>query len=166
MQANLQHSGSLGTVLSYPPPDDDVAVFANHSRLLDPKQPLISPVSTPRPSASKLNHSGQVGVHTRPSDSLEHPLLPHQPPLNKQAFLPGPDNYLDNFQPTFSDLSGGWDGLFHEVPQPSFNFGSNSTSYPMHLSGEGAMLDDRWASFVHNYSAITEPSQRQNPHAN
>jgi hypothetical protein len=160
-QANSQHPGLHPAVFSDSQPDDELSIFAGQTRLVSPEQPFISPTPTPRPSASKLTHSGQLGIYSQQLGSLEHSLLPHEPLPNKQVFLP--DSYLDNFPATFSDLSGGWDGLFHEVPQPSYASASSSTSYTMHSSGEGAMLDDRWASFMHNYNILPEPSQRQNP---
>ena len=60
---------------------------------------------------------------------------------------------------TIAQLSGGWDGLFHEVPGPSYGLptqgggvytGGPNQGQPI---GDGAMLDDRWASFM-NYGFI------------
>jgi hypothetical protein len=144
-------------------PDDELSLFAGQTRLVSPEQPFTSPAPTPKPRQpqSKPTLGGQHGIYSPQLGSSDHHLLPHEPLPNKQVFLP--DNYLDNFQATFSDLSGGWDGLFHEVPQPSYAFAPNSVSHTAHPSGEGAMLGDRWSSFMHNYNILTETSHRNNP---
>ncbi|KAF8237437.1 hypothetical protein L208DRAFT_1247461 [Tricholoma matsutake] len=158
LQAHSQHSNPHDTILSDSHPDDELSIFAGRTRLVSPEQPFTSPATTPRPSQSRLTHNEPLGVYSQQLGSLDHQLLPRESLPNKQVFLP--DNYIDNYQATFSDLSGGWDGLFHEVPQPSYAVASSSTSHTIHPSGDGAMVDDRWASFMHNYNILTQPSQR------
>jgi hypothetical protein len=158
-KAQSQHSGLQEPLLLDSQPDDELLFFAGPARLVSREQPFTSPTLVPLQPQSKLAHSGQFGMYPQPSGSLDHHLLPHEPLASKPLSLP--DNYLDNFPATFADLSGGWDGLFHEVSQSSYGFPSTSTSHTMQPSGEGAMLDDRWAAFMHNYSILTDPSQRQ-----
>jgi hypothetical protein len=156
-QAHSQHSGLPQLMFSDSGIDDELSAFVK-TGLIHPEQPFTSPVLAPLRSQAKLTHSGQFGIYPQLSGSLDHPLVPHEPLASKPVVLP--DSYLDNYQATFADLSGGWDGLFHEVPQPSYTF--TTTSHTMQPSGEGTMLDDRWGSFMHNYSILMEPSLRQN----
>ena len=153
LEAHSQHSESHEGDSQ---PDDELSLFAGQTRLISPEQPFTSPAPTPKPrqSQAKPNHGGPLGVYAQHSSSLGHQLVPHEPLPNKRVFFP--DNYPENFQATFSDLSGGWDGLFHEIPQPSYAFGSSTHSHSPRPSGEGAMLDDRWSSFMHNYNILEE----------
>lgn len=157
LQAHSQHHEPM---LSDPQTDDEFSILASQTRLGSPEQPSTSEVPAHLPAQSNSIHNGQFDIYPHLDRPLDHPLLPHEPLVGKPMALP--DNYLDSHQATFADLSGGWDGLFHEVPQPSYTSAPTSTSHTMQLSGDGAMLDDRWASFMHNYSILTDPSQHQN----
>jgi len=148
-------------MLSDSQPDDELSIFAGRTRLVSSEQSFASPVPAPRQPPSKPTHtSGQPGTYPH-QGPLDHRLLPHEPLPSMHVVLP--DSYLDNYHATFADLSGGWDGLFHEVPQPSYGYTTNPTPHAVRPSGEGAMLDDRWTSFMHNYNILTEPPQRQIP---
>lgn len=163
MLANSPRAGSHDAALPDLLSDDELAIFAGQTRLVSPEKPFPSLDATPRSLSLKLGIPGQLGDYCQlgSSSAMHHPLLPGEPLSNKPGFLP--DNYLDNAQATFSDLSGGWDGLFHEIPQPLYTLSPtrSSSSDAVHSSGEDTMLDDRWASFVHNYSILSEPSSSQ-----
>jgi hypothetical protein len=135
-------------------PDDEFSLFAGQTRLMSLDQPFTSPAPTPKPrqSQAKPAHCGPLEAYPRYSD---HQLLPHEPLPNKQAFLP--DNYLDDLA-TFSDLSEGWDGLFHEVPQPSYAFASSSHSHPHEpLPNKQAFLPDNYLDdFQATFSDLSE----------
>ena len=157
LKAHSQQSGLYEPMLSDSQTDDEFSIFASQTALIKPDRPFTSPAPVYLQPHSKPVDSRQFDVYPPLPGPLDHPLLPHEPLTSKPVVLP--TDYLDHYQAqaTFADLSGGWDGLFREVPQL---FMSNSTSHTMQPSGEGSMLDDRWASFMHNYSIVTEPSHR------
>ncbi|KAJ7594047.1 hypothetical protein C8J56DRAFT_426624 [Mycena floridula] len=56
-------------------------------------------------------------------------------------------------QTTFADLSQGWPGMFHETPViPAHGVQFDAAFVSGNYSGDSAMLDDRWSSFMHNYN--------------
>jgi hypothetical protein len=158
VQAHSQHSDLHMPVLSDSQADDEFAIFAGQTRLVSPEQPFTSPTPAPRQSHSKLIHRGQIETFPLPASPLDHRLLPHELLSCKPSV--STDSYLDTYQATFADLSGGWNGFFHEVPQSSYGFASTSSPHHMQPSGEGSMLDDRWTSFMHNYNIMAVPSPR------
>ncbi|KAF5384413.1 hypothetical protein D9615_003300 [Tricholomella constricta] len=130
-------------------PDDELSIFGGRTRLV-PSVRLLSP----EPMSNRRHSSPQTPHPKGPTGQLSA-----LDGAANQSSTP-PDRYLDNLHATFADLSGGWDGLFHEVPQPSHGLpGTSRSPYPPPESGEGAMLEDRWSSFMHNYSILTEPTQ-------
>jgi hypothetical protein len=157
VQAHSQHSDLHMPVLSDSQADDELSIFGGQTRLVIPEQPFTSPVPAPRQSHPKPIYRG-LETFPLPTGSLDHRLLPHEPLLSKP--LAPPDGYLDpTYQATFADLSGGWHSFFHEVPQSSYGFASAPSPHPMQPSGDGSMLDDRWASFMHNFNILGEPSR-------
>jgi hypothetical protein len=159
LQAHSQHPGLQEPLLS----DEELSFFSSQTPVVS--QPFTSPTPAPLQLQSQPTYSGQFKIHDPPPvmDSLVPPLLPHDPIASKPLSLPDNYNHLDTFQATFAELSGGWDGLFHEVPQPSYGYTSTSMSHVMQPFGETAMLDDRWASFMHNYNILNDTSERQHP---
>jgi len=110
--------------------DDELFIFGGRTRLVSPPSP--TPPDSPQSTTYKpLDPTRSYSAGS--SSALNEPLT--QPPetcLHSQA--------------TFADLSGGWNGLFHEVPQPS---GVTCSSYN---ASNASMLDDRWSCFMHNYN--------------
>lgn len=159
LQAHSQHNGLPEPMLSDPASEveDEVSIYLGQPRVVGPERPpaIVTP-TPPLLQTVPTPHRGHHEIYSQPSSLQDHSLLSHEPLTSKPATLP--DNDLDHFRATFADLSGGWDGLFHEVPQPSYGFASTATSH-MQPSGEGTMLDDRWASFMHNYNILTDPLQ-------
>ncbi|RDB23841.1 putative transcriptional regulatory protein C1F7.11c [Hypsizygus marmoreus] len=136
--------------------EDELSIFSGRTRLVNPEQSLASPVIGPsvlKPHSGSSNRTYVEPTAFHPPPPRPSMLSPHsleQTLLHGETLLP--EGSLDNLQATFADLSGGWEGLFYEIPQPP----GNSSS--IQGSGEGAMLDDRWTSFMHNYSILTEPT--------
>lgn len=149
-QAREHYRERHEVVLAEAQPDEELAIFGGQTRLISPEKVFGSSA----PSTPPLQLKPNFNEHT----PLDSQLVKNSDEAQRMNV---PDGYLDNLQATFADLTGGWDGLFHEVPQPCHgNFG---VQYPAHESGEGAMLDDRWSSFMHNYSILAQPTQVQYP---
>jgi hypothetical protein len=147
-------------VLSETQPDDELSIFGGKTRLVNPQQRPASPTIAPLTSQPK-----PVGLTTNQGAFDQYFREHHQQPALPESAGSHSGNYLDNLQATFADLSGGWDGLFHEVPGPSYGLATNSNpTYPPQQSGDGVMLDDRWSSFMHNYSILAESEQPVNQH--
>ncbi|GLB35003.1 putative fungal specific transcription factor [Lyophyllum shimeji] len=135
-------------------PDDELSIFGGKTRLVSPPPPLALPSSSkPKPHT----HSSEQTPH--------HPCSMEQRSLRDRILHQDgelSDCYLENFHATFADLSGGWDGLFHEVPQASQALAANVGSpYSVPGSVEGPMLDDRWSAFMHNYNILSETAHPQ-----
>ena len=98
--------------------------------------------STPRPSHSGSNQGTAASTSNYGSSSALH-----QPE-------PVSGSQLDSNPAMLGDVSGGWDSLFYERPQPSYQ----------HLAGKAgnSNLTDSMAPFM-NYGVLMEPSFFQ-PH--
>ncbi|KAG6906781.1 hypothetical protein DXG01_012146 [Tephrocybe rancida] len=156
-QARERYTQRQNPATSETRPDDELLIFGGQTRLVS-SQPIaialpppidatprarLSDLRTPQ-SKSHASQTPQLLVERPAGSSHDHnPYVQHQPDLRA----------------TFADLSGGWNGLFHEVPQPSHSVAQEGVGspYPALESGDGAMLDDRWSSFMHNYNIIQEP---------
>lgn len=154
-QAREHYKQRRAPVVAETRPDDELSIFGGKMRLVSPPPSLALPsTSKPKPSTRSVRRT------LRPAYPIQQPLLLDEI-LHQNNSLP--DNYLDNLHVTFADLSAGWGGLFHEVPQASHGLPGNPGSpYSTAESVEGTMLDDRWSSFMHNYSILTEPTQPHN----
>lgn len=125
-------------------PDDELSIFGGQTRLVNPKESTIA--QPPRHAAADHRPS-----KVAPEGIVLSPVYP-------DPRVDTPQQY-DYNHTTFADLSGGWDGLFHEVPRPAYETRSNSgprQSVNPIASGEGAMLDDKWSSFMHNYGILSD----------
>ena len=160
---------------------------------------LSMPISNPAliyaaGSVSSYQYPGQSTVHQSSSRSEASLLtMPISTPISisAQSTQQYPRRQQQRTSPesqrpiqTFADLSGGWNGLFHEVSGPqhsaySYLSGHGSTSHQHSGTGPGwraqgtssnhphsytplgsdtLMLDDRWASFM-NYGVLEEPTR-------
>lgn len=138
--------------------DDELSIFGGKTRLVGPHESSASPTIAPAKSQSQPVHPtrNQPALNQRQFTGPQQAMVP-------EIHTSYPNNYLDSLQATFADLSGGWDGLFHEVPGPSYGLATNSnTTYHAQQSGDGVMVDDRWSSFMHNYSILAESGQPVN----
>ncbi|KAF9467158.1 hypothetical protein BDZ94DRAFT_1305645 [Collybia nuda] len=141
--------------------DDELSIFGGKTRLVNPQQFPVSPFMAPGVPQLKS------ALPARNQTAFAHEQFPGhlQQITASENHARSSSNYLDNLQATFADLSGGWDGLFHEVPGPSYGLSTNTNpTYPVQQSGNGIMLDDRWSSFMHNYSILAESGQPANHH--
>ncbi|KAG6816394.1 hypothetical protein H0H87_006306 [Tephrocybe sp. NHM501043] len=165
-QAREQSQRRQAPIVPEARPDDELSIFGGRTRLVSSHlesatQPLPRPIdATPtiessRSSASQTrNQAGLPSSTSSPSPSFNiAPQRNHHNSHTQQQFD------QRNHPTTFADLSGGWDGLFHEVPQPS-RARSTGSPYPALESGDVTMLDDRWASFMHTYNILDEPSRQ------
>lgn len=132
---------------------EESSVFGGPATSSKPQiETVVARPSGKRPSTSHI-----------PPIQIPH-VLPHLPsqrsgvsPTHNQS---PPLSYTSDGRATFADLSQGWDGLFHETPSlaPGMSYLQPAPSYPVNNGyGEGAMLDDRWSSFMHNYSILNDP---------
>ncbi|KAF8077998.1 hypothetical protein FPV67DRAFT_26495 [Lyophyllum atratum] len=156
-QAREHYRQRRAPVVTETQPDDELAIFGGRTRLVSTLPSLALPSSKAKSNARTIQQPLRPACPTEQQFSLDGVLHQNSPLA---------DRHLGNLQATFADLSGGWDGLFHEVPQPSHGFPGNPGSpYPAAGLGEGVMLDDRWSSFMHHYSILAEPTQPQHPHS-
>lgn len=149
-QARGSYQAHLAPVLTEAQPDDELSIFGGRTRLIVPNR------STGHESAGPmLSHTADV-EDTDSGDPL------HRPASVPVHHAPHPIvNLPENLQRTFADLSGGWNGLFHEIPRPSHGLPLHPTgNQPVHPTGSGAMLDDKWSSFMHNYGILEDPMQQ------
>lgn len=141
--------------------DDELSIFGGKTRLVGRHGSSASLTIAPATPQSQPIHPtrNQTTLNQRQFTGPQQAMVP-------ETHATYPSNYLDNLRATFADLSGGWDGLFHEVPGPSSGFATNSNpAYPAQQTGDAVMLDDRWSSFMHSYSILAEPGQPVNqPH--
>ena len=168
-QARSRHCKMQQPVITEPHTEDELSIFGGRTRLVKREESFASPALAPSSSSSSSQSRSTCqtpnehpSFYPQPQGSLQDHSRPQEPRPGKQVVLP--DNYLANRQATFADLTGGWDGLFHEVPQSTFGSApSFAGSYSAQLASESAMLDDHWISFMHNYSILEDPSRYQGP---
>ncbi|KAG6808486.1 hypothetical protein H0H92_003983 [Tricholoma furcatifolium] len=135
---------------------DELSIFGGQTRLVNTQAERSA--APPHDSSSpphvfrRKTHAGQ----SCPSSSIPIP-----PPRKPEGFGHDPRqrSYFETgakHRATFADISGGWGGLFREASQPPEGIPSSSRSvYPALESGNAAMLDDRWLSFMHNYNILS-----------
>ena len=157
-QPNLED----GRLDSYSPvePFDEIAIFAGRTGLVKPKHSfdVVSPVEPPSgirlPSIPNLLHPPLAGI------------VP--PPVSHSSYRsdPNPQSaYIANDTTTTSaDLPLNWEGLYREIPSPSYHYGTEGTypdtAGPTNAPTEGVMLEDRWSSFMHHYAMIGDVQSR------
>ncbi|PPQ92520.1 hypothetical protein CVT25_010353 [Psilocybe cyanescens] len=152
---------------------------------MSPTMPVAQPLASKPISIAPLTYS----ANSRPNSSLppmpsRHASSSRQVPT--QRMPPTVPSMGSPQYQTFADLSGGWNGMFHEVPSyglhrsyantastpgghdqhmetlPGINTSSQSYRARGSNPSDEVMLDDRWASFM-DYDVLREPTQYQEP---
>lgn len=130
--------------------DDELAIFGGRTRLVAPKRSFERlPTTTPsvvRPAAAE---SGLARDH---SSGRSQSYVHNRGHTQRHSHAP----LAEVTHP--ADLSIGWEGLYREIPEPSYGSGTGDSG-AMHTAnslGEGFMLDDRWSSFMHHYGILSD----------
>ncbi|KAF8653676.1 hypothetical protein AX16_003827 [Volvariella volvacea WC 439] len=126
------------------------------------RTPSVATESSPQHQYFRSPH------HTQPSTPTGASLGINPRVMQASAHSRNEEDVPMQTSRTFADLSGGWDGLFREVPAPTFGMQAAPASsgrqehlnplYQQHPVGEGGMIDDRWSSFMHNYGIVSADS--------
>lgn len=136
-------------------PYDELAMFGGRTGLVLPK-------GTASDTTAAVTTYAPAPIDSNPFH------LPTIPSLLPGAFTPS----TQQFPSTLGDLqelyfmddeefstSDTWEGLYREVPEPSYRYGAGVTvpniglgvTGPANPPGE-AMLEDRWSTFMHQYA--------------
>ncbi|KAG5639732.1 hypothetical protein H0H81_000012 [Sphagnurus paluster] len=151
-KAREHYSQQRTLVVTQKQPDDELSIFGGQARLVSETLPT---------SSASVPSSKQSGQRELRSADLVDQLPALDGLFNHSDALQFPDYFADNAQATFADLSGGWDGMFHEVPQPAASLPGGSNALCLLSDSGDAMLDDRWSFFMHNYSILTDSAQQR-----
>lgn len=151
-KAREHYSQQRTLVVTQKQPDDELSIFGGQARLVSETLPT---------SSDSVRSSEQSGQRELRSADLVDQLPALDGLFNHSDALQFPDYFADNAQATFADLSGGWDGMFHEVPQPAASLPGGSNALCLLSDSGDAMLDDRWSFFMHNYSILTDSAQQR-----
>ncbi|KAG6864818.1 hypothetical protein C0991_006939 [Blastosporella zonata] len=166
-QARERYRQRQKPVLPEARPDDELSIFGGRTRLVSTHPVITSLIAAANGGCSSSESPPQTSSQANP------PIAPSDDDLQNQRHSHNNAFYTTQRQTnqrspraTFADLSGGWDGLFHEVPRPSRGVppqGTMNSPYPALESGDAAMLDDRWSSFMHSYNILEDPTQYHHP---
>lgn len=139
-------------------PYDELAMFGGRTGLVLPKRPLASN------KVPFMNSTRDFQITSIPSSSQSRSAAVMAPQAvsndpYQSHFQIHPSIFGDELPPHGSNLPTDWEGLYREIPEPSYSFGSG-TGYSDTMvglanpPGEGVMLEDRWTSFMHQYGMI------------
>lgn len=150
--------------------DDELSLFAGRTRVINQKMPLHpSPRSTSGISRSATLASNATSLRS----SAHHPRRSQFQPLaaagpsSSSSCLQGSGPQIHDAQSgyearnsinkptTIADLSGGWDGLFCEVPDPS-----HAMPVQTNIAALPQGMNDKWSSFMHNYEILGDPNTK------
>lgn len=191
LQAQERYQGHTEAVPLDEAQAEELSIFGGQTRLFNPSpEQTFSPALIPSrplrqttipapvyPGPSNTFHSAPIHAHCQPTYTQPRPsqsMVPQQ--ISKEGRIysnsdgrvapppPPPVSHgPDTQMTTFADLSGGWDGMFYEVPAPSYGVQDGLGVAQPHQQpvGEGAMVDDRWLSFMHNYGILSEAGQQR-----
>lgn len=161
VQAHEQYRGrGRAPMSSEADTSDDLSFFGGRARVVKPDDTPTPSMTPPPPPPLPPPQRQEYQPPQQHYSTSRLPEQPYQFPfLYEDNTSHQRNNDSDGQYQTIAQLSGGWDGLFHEVPGPSYGLptqgggvytGGPNQGQPI---GDGAMLDDRWASFM-NYGFI------------
>ena len=136
-QARALYSQSREPVFPVTRADDEFSFVAGRTKLVN----NLDDSSNPHPSHSSSSQGTATSTSNYGSSSA----------LYYNATGPLSGSYLNSIPATLADIGGGWDGLFYELPQPSYQrlVGKGGKS-------ERTWVDDSTTPFM-NYGVLMQP---------
>lgn len=113
------------------------------------------PASLSPPVVRSLDPPEEERYHPQPAYNQQESGRVNVRPLGYMQPLPPPTPPFQPNTTTFSDLTQGWGGLFHETPAQSSAY-LHADAPPFHAPVGSQMMDDRWIYFMNNYGILND----------
>jgi len=141
-------------------PYDELAIFGGRTGLVMPQRQLN--VATPAEPSSGIRLPSIPNLLHPPPTEVMRPSVSHpscRSDLQPQSYV------VNEATSTSTGLSLNWEGLYREIPEPSYSYGpgtnySDAAAGPANLPTDGVMLEDRWSSFMHHYAMMGDVQTR------